>query len=390
MNAQRSVLVLGARSPVALELSRRFKHAGWHVIVADSIPHRMTAWSGAVDRSIRLPAPRVSLSAYAKALSSAITQHGIALVVPTCEEVFHLSAVRPSLPSSTRVCVADLQTLRRLHSKWDVLGLANPDGANGPDSELVESEEQARAWARDAPVVLKPEFSRFGSETRVFDQGLPMQPLGIAWSKRWLVQEFCRGDEVCSYSIASEGRLLAHATYQPLRRLARSASYCFQSVDAEPVLQCVRRLVATLNFTGQIGFDWIRQADGQYRLIECNPRAVSGVHLFERGACLPDALVGTAGECIQPLAGVSCMLAPVMLGAGLPQALAEGDYMRWKREWISASDVISAPADRRPLAGSLIDLFSYAGVAVRNGCTFREASTLDIFWNGEPLHAGCA
>jgi hypothetical protein len=381
----RSVLILGARAPVALDHARRFAAQGWEVCVADSISCRMSGWSRSVGRMLRLPSARDALDAYASALNRLIATHRIDLVVPTCEESFYVARIVDRLPSGVRVAVADFATMRQLHSKWDFLGVATACGLQAPESHCVQTIAQAREWAQDRPVVLKPEFSRFGVHVRLHPKGIPTDAHSFEVPGQWVVQRFQRGRELCSYSVADAGRLLAHVSYRPVYRLATSSSYYFMPCASTAIFSFVERLVASTQYTGQISFDWIEDDDGRITVLECNPRAISGVHLFSIHDALPSALAGTAPECIVPSCAAPRMLGPVMLAAGGYQAIRNRNVSAWWRDYKQAVDVVATPGDRRPLVGGFVDLASYGWLALRSRCSVRQAATQDVEWDGQPL-----
>lgn len=379
------VLILGPRAPAALELARRFDRAGWSVHVADSVSCRLSAWSRSVARAHRLPPPRSQAGGFVAALARIVAAEGIDLIVPTCEEVFFVSRYRSALPDGVRVLADDFETLRALHSKRHFLELARDCGANVPDSAIVTGIDEARAWAAGGPLVLKPEYSRFGVHVRLYPHGLPADaaPLGLA--QEWVAQRYYHGTELCSYSVADRGRLLAHSVYRPAYRLRRSSSFYFEPSPNAAIRGFVERFVAKIGFTGQISFDWIVGDDGLTTVLECNPRATSGVHLFADDDPLPAALMGRAMACIEPARVRPKMLAGVMVSAGLAQAIAQGQLRAWWRDYRRADDVLAMAGDRRPPLGGLVDIASYAATALRQGCNLREAATRDIEWDGEPL-----
>lgn len=168
-----SVLILGGRAPVAADHARRFAHQGWTAYIGDSIPCRLSGWSRAVAGTFALAPPRTDPARFIADLRAAIERHAIDLVVPTCEEVFFLSRYRHALPASCRIAVDDFAKLRLLHSKWDFQAPARECNGNVPASTLVHSIAEARAWAGGMPLVLKPEFSRFGVHVRIHPQGIP-------------------------------------------------------------------------------------------------------------------------------------------------------------------------------------------------------------------------
>ncbi|HEX7802213.1 MAG TPA: ATP-grasp domain-containing protein [Pseudoxanthomonas sp.] len=380
-----NVLILGGRAPVALDHARRFQRQGWKVHVADSIPCRLTGWSRSVAATLPLASPRYAPMAFAEGIRAAIRTHAIDLVVPTCEEVFYLSRYRNLLPAEVRVLAGDFDTLRTLHSKWHFIEAAQGCAAAVPESRRVASLAEARAWAGAEPVVLKPEYSRFGVHVRIHPEGLPMRAKELDVAGAWVAQRYHAGTELCSYGIASEGRLLAHAVYRPSYRIQRSSSYYFEPHACEKIRGFVSSFVRKMNFTGQISFDWIQGEDGEATVIECNPRATSGLHLFADDDALPAALMGAAGDCVEPSRTQPAMIAALMLSAGLYQAMAGSTLPRWRHDYRRARDVITRRQDRSPLAGGLLDLGSYSRLAIRQGCNLREAATRDIEWDGECL-----
>jgi len=380
-----NVLILGGRAPVALDHARRFQRQGWKVHVADSIPCRLTGWSRSVAATLSLASPRYAPMAFVQGIGAAIQTHAIDLVVPTCEEVFYLSRYRNLLPTGVRVLAGDFDTLRTLHSKWQFIEAAQGCGATVPESRRVVSLAEARAWAGVDPIVLKPEYSRFGVHVRIHPEGLPMRGKELDVAGSWVAQRYHAGTELCSYGLADKGRLLAHAVYRPTYRIQRSSSYYFEPHACEMIRTFVSLFVRKMDFTGQISFDWIQGEDGGVTVIECNPRATSGLHLFADEDALPAALMGTADHCVEPSHTQPAMIAALMLSAGLYQAAAGSALSRWRHDYRRARDVIARPQDRSPLAGGLLDLGSYARLALAQGCNLREAATRDIEWDGECL-----
>jgi hypothetical protein len=380
-----NVLILGGRAPVALDHARRFQRQGWKVHLADSIPCRLSGWSRSVTAVLPLASPRYAPMAFVEGIRAAIRTYAIDLIVPTCEEVFYLSRYRDLLPADVRVLSDDFDTLRILHSKWRFIEAAQGCGVGVPESHRVASLAEARAWAEVDPVVLKPEYSRFGVHVRIYPEGLPKQARELDVAGAWVAQRYHSGIELCSYGIADSGRLLAHAVYRPSYRIQRSSSYYFEPHSSEKIRSFVSSFVRKMNFTGQISFDWIQDEDGEVVVIECNPRATSGLHLFPELDALPAALMGAATHCVEPSQTRPAMIAGLMLSAGLYEAAAKSTLTRWRHDYRRARDVITRPGDRSPLAGALLDLGSYARLAIQQGCNLREAATRDIEWDGECL-----
>lgn len=381
----RNVLILGGRSPAALDHARRFAHQGWRVFVADSIPCQISGASRAVTAVLAIASPRHTPERFVDDLRRASLTHAIDMIVPTCEEVFFVSRYRDRLPAHVRVVADDFGKMREVHSKWRFLSLAPDCGVEVPESVLVTSIDEARDWAGTKPIVLKPEFSRFGVHVRLYRDGMPpdapsLKPLG-----NWVAQVYADGREFCSYSVADRGRLLAHSVYHPSWRMSTSSSFYFETARVDVIRRFVEEFARKICFTGQLSFDWIQHTDGRVSVLECNPRATSGCHLFALDDLLPSALEGTLTETIEATSSAPRMIGAVMLSAGLIDAFKRGELRRWLRDYRAASDVIGIPCDRGPIAGAISDLASYARLALAQRCSLREAATRDIEWDGEDL-----
>ena len=382
---QRNVLILGGRAPAALDHARRFAHQGWKVFIADSIPCQISGASRAVTATLRVASPRHAPSRFVDDLRKASLEHAIDLIVPTCEEVFFVSRYRDRLPAHVRVVADEFNKLRDVHSKWRFLSLAQGCGVEVPDSALVTSLDEARDWAATRPVVLKPEFSRFGVHVRLYRHGIPDDAPPLASLGKWVAQAYADGREFCSYSVADRGRLVAHSLYQPRWRMSTSSSFYFEAAKIDAIRGFVEHFARKLDFTGQLSFDWIQHDDARVSVLECNPRATSGCHLFALDDPLPAALDGSLTELIEPSSSSPRMVSAVMLSAGLIDAVRRGELRRWARDYRMASDVIGTPGDRGPVAGAIRDLASYARLAVAQRCNMREAATQDIEWDGQEL-----
>jgi predicted ATP-grasp superfamily ATP-dependent carboligase len=377
------VLVLGGRAPVALDHARRFAAQGSTVYVADSVPCRISSYGRAVAETFRLPPPRFAAGEFAKELARIIQRKHIDLVLPTCEEVFYVSRLRHYLPRNCSVFAPPFEQLRQLHSKLRFLDLAANCGAEVPASACVRSIREAITWSDGRPVVLKPEFSRFGVYVRLYPDGMPADSAELASAGDWVVQDFCAGKEICSYSVAVDGVVTAHVEYEPRYRIASSSSFYFDPCSAPGVRDFINRFVRKINFTGQISFDWIIGRDNRNSVLECNPRAISGLHLFDALDPLPAAITGEAGRCVTPRHGKPRMFSAIMLSAGLLAAIQTRRFGEWLGDWRRASDVLVDRGEIAPTLGGLLDLGSHSLRALSQNCSVREASTRDIEWDGQ-------
>jgi hypothetical protein len=373
-----TVLVTGARAPVALEVARSFRALGWRVHLADSVPATAASWARPAFAVHRLPPPRHAFAAFRDALARLIDSAGATLVVPTCEEVFYLAAAMPGDP---RLVAPPLETLRALHSKALFAELARAAGVAMPTTRRIETPDGLAALPLDR-IVLKPDYSRFAAATLVRPRARDLRRLRPSREYAWVAQDFVAGEELCLWSATREGRIVAHALYRPVLRHGRSAAFAFEAVDWPPAAAMAARIAAATRATGHLSFDLIRTREDVAVPIECNPRAVSGVHLFD-GDALARAILGTPQA--SPAAGTRRHLSPAMALLGLPAVLAQGRVRAAATAWREGRDAIGRPGDRWPAAGAVVDAARFAALALTRRRSPTRQTTADIEWNGEPI-----
>ncbi|MDT0508566.1 ATP-grasp domain-containing protein [Novosphingobium sp. MMS21-SN21R] len=386
-----SVLITGARSAAALDLARDFVAIGWDVHLADCVTSRMARWSHLGTSHHRYPSPRKQPQAFRSAIMQLVTRHNIDLVVPTCEEVFHLAAPALHALLGQRLFAPDLPTLHCLHDKLTFARSCREWGLAAPESHPIDDAAALTDYIETCgDWVFKPRFSRFGDRTLVSPNAETLRRLNINSGSLWLAQQRIHGEEACFQAIARQGRVVAFAAYRSSWRLSGGASYAFEPLDPDRsgMLQDVAATIAArAPVHGQFACDVIFGGQGGPILLECNPRSTSGIHLLAGQGKLAGVIEGAtplAGEVV-PGAPRPAFLGAAMWVFGLPHALRTGRLREWRTMLATGSDVISRPDDRAPLAGAMIDaaMFSLKGLA--RGLSATAATTCDIEWNGEDL-----
>ncbi len=380
----KTVLVTGARAPVALHWARLLHDAGHRVILADSHRFPMSRGTRCKHAYVRLPPPRGNVAAYARAVEAVVTTHGCDLVIPTCEEIFFLAAARDFHGAAIPLFAPPLVTLAQVHNKREFALVARGFGADPPSTRLLETPEDLAPLARDCgDLVFKPVWSRFAE--RVLIRPIREQLASITPSQAdpWVAQTYLPGEELCCWAMASEGRLLALQAYRPLYRAGQGASLAFEPVDNETIRAFVDRFVTSLGWTGQISFDFRHDAAGNLSVIECNPRATSGLHYFGNGDRLDLALFD--GRASMPTTTGAMTLPLAMLVYGLPFAGRQRAFGKWWRDFRTMSDLSRGSSDRSMLSAQFLALAEIAAVALRLRIGLKAAATADIEWNGESL-----
>jgi hypothetical protein len=375
------VLVTGARAVSALDLARGLRAAGFEPHLADCVPARLARWSNSAGPVHRYASPVARPGAFAADLRTLIARLEPRWIIPACEEVFHLSALAVAEGWSDRLLAPDPKVLATLHAKDRFAALCARLSLPVPETRTTTGTAGlAAAAAAMGDVVVKPVWSRFGGRTRISPSPADLAALGPTPEQPWVVQRRIVGEEVSFYAVCHAGRITAFAAYASDWRLPGGAAYVFHPAPARTAeaLHAMAEVLAAETGTGQIACDALVDDQGQPWLIECNPRATSGVHLFGRSTAFGLALVGQ-GEATPD--DRSRHLGPALWRYGLPR----GRLAAWRDQRRDGLDALTLPGDRGPLAGALADTFGFTLRALRRNQSLTAAMTADIEWNGEPL-----
>lgn len=364
------VLLTGARAPATLELARLCARAGHTVHVADTHRWHICRCSRCIEGVHRLPAPRHAPRVYAEAVRGLVSHIGADVIVPTCEEVFHLAAARNDL--GARLACESRPVLAGLHDKWRFIEACSAAGVSAPRTFLLETADSLRALPRDR-YILKPRYSRFATRVRTWSTDDALLALGQAHAREWIAQQQLTGRALCTWSVVVNGRVDAHATYAVDETAGpRGAAIAFHTVRHEGVLAWVRRFATHHGLTGQFAFDFVESSHG-LMAIECNPRLTSGVHCFRS---MPDVV----RTLLDPQASAPMLTIEPAPGLSFRSRLALRMYGRPVR---AGAGLLDAPDDPWPRRLQLVAWSHMLASSVLARTDPRQWSTRDIEWNGE-------
>ncbi|MBD2862845.1 ATP-grasp domain-containing protein [Paenibacillus oceani] len=392
-----AVLITGARAPAALEWVRLFHAAGRKVYVCDSLKRFVCRYSRLVSGSAFVPSPKDNTEAFIEGLVGLIRKYRIALVVPTCEEIFYVVKYRNGLEAEGAAVFTDqLPALLGLHNKYEFIRMVEKNGLPVPETYRITSEAELRDIVAGSTVsqkyVLKPVYSRFASKVRIIERSaggpLVQAPDSLSPDCPWVLQRFIEGTPVCTYSIAKDGRLFAHAAYESRYRAGMGASVHFAAIEHPAVLRWVETFVAAEKLNGQIAFDFIVDREGTVYPIECNPRTTSGIHLFAPGDGVAETVLLSAREngvmpLIQPPVGRSSMIGMMMGVQAVRLGVPWAARVETVRDMLRSRDVLIRFRDPLPFWSQLFSLWELFNMSRRRGVSLLEASTIDLEWNDD-------
>lgn len=383
----KNILVTGGRSPVALHLSRMLYESGNTVYVAESETYHLSKKSKVIQKSFIVPKPNDNHTQYIQALIQICKSYKITLIIPTCEELFHIAKAKKEFEQHDIIVFCDdLDKLRLLHNKFTFTEYLKEHGYFYPETYELTTVESLNEHLSVVPYkkkVLKAVYSRFASAVYFVNKDKELPNIQISEENRWVLQEYIVGSQYCSFSVAVDGELKAHTCYPTLYTAGLGANVFFKNIHEPKIEEFVSKLVKDLNFTGQIAFDFIKDSKGNFYPIECNPRSTSGLHLFDENKDFYSVFLGNElSETIKPTGTISFKLGLPMLMYGVSEGFLFRKPCSFVKDFIYSKDVIYSATDKTPYFYQGVILVVMLARKLRTGKSLTELTTTDIEWGG--------
>lgn len=378
----KNVLITGARAPVTLHLCRMFYKRNINVFAADSTAYPISKVSNSISKFFLLPSPKYNTPSFVEEINRLIQEYSIDLIIPTCEETFYISKFKQEL--KCEVLVDNISNLALLHNKLKFIEFAKKFGLKIPftiDTNNIEIAKEKITLSSYNQFVLKPIYSRFSDRVK-FTTKEHLISNDYAWEPGWIIQQRIEGIQYCSYSIAQNGKLLAHTNYKTEFTAGLGATIAFDHIDIPPIHNFVSEIVKELNFSGQIAFDFIMDKNGDLFPIECNPRATSGLHLFSDDVI--DAMIGKVNfKLITPDTHKKFTIKLALLLYGFTHWKSISSFKKWFKTFITHSDIVYHKTDRQPFFYQFYSMYQLCKNSKKEGRSLLEQTTFDISWDGD-------
>ncbi|MBA4493368.1 ATP-grasp domain-containing protein [Paenactinomyces guangxiensis] len=378
------LLITGSRSYTALEMARHFNRAGCDVYVADCVKYPVCKGSNTVTQSFILPSPRENYRGFIDGLIQIIQQYRIDLLMPSSEEIFFIAGSLDKLRKYCRVFCDPFEKLNRLHNKWEFSRLTGSCRVKTPATILLQSPEDLKPFEGSAEkYVFKPVYGRFAARNLFGPDPSQIRQIQPGPHDPWLAQEYIQGGEYCSYHLAMDGEIKAHACYRPAYRMGRASGYYFHPVEHEEIAQFAAEIAQKLQFTGHLAFDFIETPAGSLYVLECNPRTTSGLHFLSQEELVSPFLPGE-----QAVPRRHAMEKPKMIGYAMmlnPFYHGVTGIRRWARDFGNADDVLFDRRDQRVLIYHFLSLLETLYVSFSKRISVKDAATSNIEWDGEKI-----
>lgn len=369
-----NILITSLRAPVSMEWARLLQPDKTRIFGCDSFCFPVGRFMPNI-HYFRLPEIKKHFDEYGRIIKKWINK--VDLVIPTCEDIFWLAQLDLTDRERQKCFMPPREILLQLHHKNDFFAiLPKCDKIAFPKTGLIQKHDDI-VFDQGRPSLLKPVFSRFGHDVIRNVSPENCKALKITENRQWVMQEYIHGKSLCNFFISQNGRLIAHAAYRPKWLINNAAASFFEPVVDERMENFARKFCQHLNFTGQAAFDFVDDGEKLW-VVECNPRATSGIHLFSGSLHVnPQGELEFSG---------SLKTRPLRIGCSLPllfswPAIKNKQFKMLWRDFRCSEDVLAS----LPFYAAGLSFVELSFKAWRQKQSLSAASTADMEYNGENL-----
>jgi len=293
---RKRILVTTAQWESALACVQSYGRRGHDVFLLDHDPRQPNARSKYCRGVVRSP-PESNGAAYLENLIAVLRDGAYDLLVPISDAVVdtiagHVEEIRRHV----RVELAPAERVLSGQNKAKLAKFAPKHGIRIPESYFPDDLNQARSLADRIgyPCVAKLPMGTGSTGVQVVRSA---DTLVAFFEQRgapdnWpFVQEFVGGDLYDVTAVCDRGNLVAHFAFRsPIEsQVGGTPPYAF-TVNDPALIEATRQVVRALDWHGAVDFDFLRDATGQYLLLELNPRFSGTINFAcKMGVDLPGA-----------------------------------------------------------------------------------------------------
>lgn len=381
----KKILLTCGRSYITLDLARNLRDSGCEVYVAETSKRHVCYYSNAVTKNFVVTGPHVSSEAFINELVAIVNENQIDMVIPIWEEIFYISQALSRFPPSCTVFCMPFATLDILHNKWKFIDWLKQHKFLVPETVLIQNTEQLKTISFKKPYALKPCYCRASQHIYKISEGKAFPEIQLSPKNPWIAQEWIEGNRYCSYSICHQGRLNAVSLYPVDFAINGTSCITFRPVSHTKIFIWIEKCVRELNYTGQIGFDFIEKPNGDLYVVDCNPRATCGLHLFDAKDHIADAFLDKNQSTIYPRPSMQKQVATGMLLYGWKNQthLPNFSYSHFFKTLTSTPDVVFSAADPKPFFMMPVLFTGYWCSSLQQKKPMHACFYSDVEWNNE-------
>lgn len=378
MNVKK-VLITAGRSPIALEFTRQLSGLGHQVIIVDTSNRYITKYSNYIYKSYTLPSPRFHCDQFIHGLKTLLKKEHVDLYIPVFEEAFYVAKNINVFEGKVKIFCDNFDKLITLHNKWLFNRILKKYNLFYPKSKILHNTQEIKNVPNDK-YLLKKIYNHAAQDIIYINSSLDRKKMIYCEKNPWLMQELIHGKKFCTYSVCHSGILNACSIYPVQYSIDNSSCVYYESIEHDGILKWIKEFVHKINYTGQIGFDFIETNENKLYAIECNPRPTAGIHLFDVKDGIDQAIFNQNSKLITPKSGIKKMIGLGMLLYGWRTSKKMVPNKSFLKTVLISSDIVYKKNDIKPFIAQFILCTFYLLKAKKEKMKLTAFFYYDLVW----------
>jgi carbamoyl-phosphate synthase large subunit len=261
-----------------------------------------------VDKSYQIPLPTAGVESLLQRIAYIHEQEALDVIIPNFDAELHnfIKAEQQLFESfGIRMFLPTLEMFDARH-KSALYEFGKKNKIHVPYSKMIFSASEIPSLAADFtyPMVVKGKYYEASIAYTADQVSTYFHKISAKWGLPVIIQQFVTGQEVNVTAIGDgQGNCVGAVPMRKLYITDKGKAWAGVATDDESLILAAQRTIKALNWRGGTELEFIRSNEGEYYLLEINPRFPAWVYLATGcGQNHPEALLSLAlGEKVKTM-----------------------------------------------------------------------------------------
>jgi carbamoyl-phosphate synthase large subunit len=261
-----------------------------------------------VDKSYQVPYPAAGTAALFERIRYIHNQENLDVIIPNFDaELSNFIRIEQSLKSELgiRMFLPTIEQFEERH-KANLMEFGKKCGVSVPYSRMIFSTSEIPSIKNDFtyPVIVKGKYYDASVAYNPEQVAQHFNKLSAKWGLPVIIQQYVFGSEVNITAIGDgKGKMVGAVPMRKQFITDKGKAWAGISIEDDKLLDAAEKVISNSNWRGGLELEYIKSAEGEYYLLEINPRFPAWVYLAVGcGQNHPEALVLLAlGENVEEM-----------------------------------------------------------------------------------------
>jgi carbamoyl-phosphate synthase large subunit len=261
-----------------------------------------------VDKSYQVPYPAAGTSALFERIRYIHNQENLDVIIPNFDaELSNFIRIEQSLKNELgiRMFLPTIEQFEERH-KANLMEFGKKCGVSVPYSRMIFSTSEIPSIKNDFtyPVIVKGKYYDASVAYNPEQVAQHFNKLSAKWGLPVIIQQYVFGSEVNITALGDgKGKMVGAVPMRKQFITDKGKAWAGISIEDDKLLDAAEKVISNSNWRGGLELEYIKSAEGEYYLLEINPRFPAWVYLAVGcGQNHPEALVLLAlGENVEEM-----------------------------------------------------------------------------------------